>query len=64
MYIEKHLCQLSSDSNYKITCLGAIKGKILSCETVPDKHDGNDEESWKIRINEWKNLRFNKDCVV
>lgn len=59
-----HDCQVVSIDGYQITCLGAIKGKVLAVELTTDKFDKTDEPCLKIRINEWKNLRTNKKFVV
>ena len=59
-----HFCRVSSGGGYQVTCLGAIQGKVLEVELIPDRFDKTDELCLKIRINEWKNLRINKEFVV
>ncbi|WP_322632592.1 hypothetical protein [endosymbiont DhMRE of Dentiscutata heterogama] len=63
---KKHFCPASSDGkkNNQIICAGAIKGKVLAVERVSNKQNNKGQKSWKIRISEWKDSKFDQEYVV
>lgn len=57
-------CPKNYGDGYQAICSGRITGKVLAIELVSDKFDKTDKPCLKIRINEWRNLRNNKECAV